>query len=73
MTAKNDITGDTIATRAPSESYASGYDRIWGKSIEKHTRCKTHPDAPHGFLRNDSHSQGRYVCECEYWSPEDAS
>ena len=29
--------------------------------------CKTHPEAPHGFLRNDSHSQGRYVCECEHW------
>lgn len=29
--------------------------------------CKTHPDAPHGFLRNASHTEGRYVCECEYW------
>jgi len=33
--------------------------------------CKTHPDAPHGFLRNASHSEGRYVCECEYWKPEE--
>jgi hypothetical protein len=31
--------------------------------------CKNHPDAPHGFLRNESHSEGRYVCECEYWEP----
>lgn len=38
--------------------------------IQMQPRCKTHPDAPHGFLRNASHSEGRYVCECEYWEPE---
>jgi len=32
--------------------------------------CKEHPGAPHGFLRGLSHSQGRYVCECEHWEPE---
>ena len=32
--------------------------------------CKTHPDAPHGFLRNASHTEGRYVCECEYWKED---
>lgn len=32
-------------------------------------KCKTHPDAPHGFLRNASHSADRYVCECEFWEP----
>ena len=31
--------------------------------------CKTHPDAPHGFDRNSSLSEDRYVCECEYWEP----
>ena len=31
--------------------------------------CKFHPDAPHGFDRNASHSEDRYVCECEYWEP----
>jgi hypothetical protein len=31
--------------------------------------CKTHPDAPHGFDRNASHSEDRYVCECEGWEP----
>jgi len=31
--------------------------------------CKTHPDAPHSFMRSDSHEEGRYVCECEYWEP----
>ena len=34
--------------------------------------CKTHPDAPHGFDRNASHSADRYVCECEGWEPVDA-
>jgi hypothetical protein len=29
--------------------------------------CKTHPDAPHGFVRNASLSEDRYVCECEFW------
>jgi hypothetical protein len=33
------------------------------------TKCKDHPDAPHGFLRNASHAEDRYVCECEYWEP----
>ena len=30
-------------------------------------RCNPHPDAPHGFDRNASHSAGRYVCDCEGW------
>jgi hypothetical protein len=34
--------------------------------IETH-KCNTHPNAPHGFLRNASHNEGRYVCECEHW------
>jgi len=32
-------------------------------------RCNKHPDAPHGFLRDASHNEGRYVCECEFWEP----
>ena len=31
-------------------------------------KCKDHPMAPHGFLRQTSHDAGRYVCECEWWS-----
>lgn len=31
--------------------------------------CSTHPDAPHGFLRNASHEADQYVCECAYWKP----
>lgn len=33
--------------------------------------CNQHPDAPHGFDRNASHSLGRYACECESWEPTD--
>ena len=35
--------------------------------MNKEIECKTHPDAPHGFVRNASHTQDRLVCECEYW------
>ena len=33
------------------------------------TQCKTDSRAPHGFLRNASHCEDRYVCECEFWEP----
>ena len=33
--------------------------------------CNPHPDAPHGFVRNASHSVGHYVCECSGWTPPD--
>lgn len=34
--------------------------------------CNPHPKAPHGFLRDASHSEDRYVCECEAWDPYEA-
>ena len=33
--------------------------------------CKDHPDAPHSFCRDASHSYDRYVCECEFWEPKE--
>jgi hypothetical protein len=42
------------------------YDKENTPLIETH-KCNTHPNAPHGFLRNASHNAGRYVCECEHW------
>jgi len=33
--------------------------------------CNPHPNAPHGFSRNASHSANRYVCECEGWSEKE--
>jgi len=41
------------------------------KQEQNEPKCKTHPDAPHGFVRNASHSEDRYVCECEFWDPPD--
>ena len=37
------------------------------------TTCNPHPDAPHGFDRNASLAEGRYVCECEGWMPPTVS
>ena len=39
-------------------------------SPPKQPECNPHPDAPHGFNRESSHSLGRYVCDCEGWEPE---
>lgn len=33
-------------------------------------KCSDHPDAPHGFNRNASHTLDRYVCDCEGWEPD---
>ena len=41
------------------------------KNENQSVPCKDHPDAPHGFDRNASHSLGRYVCECEGWTPDE--
>ena len=48
----------------------SAYDNAKDNEIKpqpKEPQCKTHPDAPHGFCRDASHSEDRYVCECEFW------
>lgn len=34
------------------------------------TKCSEHPDAPHGFNRNASHTNHRYTCDCEGWQPD---
>lgn len=34
--------------------------------------CNPDPRAPHGFNRNASHNAGRYVCDCEGWTPHQA-
>jgi hypothetical protein len=40
---------------------------------EQEPQCNPHPNAPHGFLRNASHTEGRYVCACAYWQPYEAA
>lgn len=32
MAARNDITGDSIQTKKPSDAYRDGWDRIFGKN-----------------------------------------
>jgi hypothetical protein len=38
------------------------------KAEPQEQQCNPHPEAPHGFLRNASHTEGRYVCACEFWT-----
>lgn len=40
MTAKNDITGDFIKTKAGNDAYAEGWDRIFGKNKKQSEREK---------------------------------
>lgn len=35
-------------------------------------QCNPHPKAPHSFMQNASHTEHRYVCECEGWEPYEA-
>ena len=37
---------------------------------DKEVPCSDHPSAPHGFLRNASHNNNRYTCECEGWEEQ---
>ncbi len=43
------------------------------KSLAGEVNCNRHPDAPHGYNRVASLNAGRYVCECESWTPGEAS
>ncbi len=40
MTTKNDITGDSIQSKASGDAYRNGYDAIWGK------KGKPNPNSP---------------------------
>ena len=62
--------------KPPVKTYAGGKPNYCTPEetpeVTPEVPCKTHPDAPHGFDRNASHSADRYVCECESWEPVDA-
>ena len=53
-----------LLTKAMNQAQQVASPDVGGKP------CNPHPDAPHGFSRNASHSAGRYVCDCEGWIPE---
>lgn len=38
MTTKNDITGDKLVTKTPTDAYREGYDRIFSKKPDPHDR-----------------------------------
>lgn len=40
MTTKNEITGDSLITRASSEAYRSNWDKIFGKKKDKQEQEK---------------------------------
>lgn len=44
---------------------------VYEEELKEKIVCKDHPDAPHGFLRGASLVADRYVCECEFWEPEE--
>lgn len=50
MAAKNDVTGDSIRSRAPSDAYANNWERIFGKNKNKD-------------LNKDS--EEKKLCECD--------
>jgi hypothetical protein len=47
-----------------------GFEYVPNEQPAQEVECSNHPDAPHGFCRDASHSAGRYVCECEGWEVE---
>jgi hypothetical protein len=58
--------GTTWVSFSDAVAALNDYDKENTPLIETH-KCNTHPNAPHGFSRNASHNEGRYVCECEHW------
>lgn len=57
--AKNDITGDSLTSKAPNKKYDDGWDRIFGKKddkdlgLEGDTREAVHPaEVRYPHLRN---------------------
>ena len=51
------------------EEALAGHNMTPTEQAEQDHKCKDHPDAPHGFCRDESITQDRYVCECEFWEP----
>lgn len=45
---------------------AEDYQEVVGE-----VECSKDPRAPHGFNRNASHNEDRYVCDCEGWAPDE--
>lgn len=59
------FTGEYIHDGSGQMMKVNGGPARWSDNVG----CNPHPDAPHGFDRNASHTEDRYVCDCEYWTP----
>ena len=54
MAAKNDITGDTIKSKGPSNAYEDGWDRIFGKHKTAEEALQAHVNGfPNDKMFND--------------------
>lgn len=61
----NEYETDTIPTKLLEATTNFG---IFNDLKSEH--CKSHPNAPHRYLKELSISMGRYVCQCEFWEPK---
>jgi len=61
MTAKNDITGDSIRTKNTTQSYLDNYDKIFGvkgrKKTPKHGATQIHKDKSKTIPRKQKYKQ----------------
>lgn len=67
MTWTLEMFGRAIEQALKEKNHGTGRVYADETKIPEDVPCKTHPDAPHGFDRNMSHTLDRYVCECEHW------
>ena len=65
MAAKNEITGDSIASKPPNESYRDGWERAYGSGRERakneHGECTKGTDNSESVLEesNRQHREGQ--------------
>lgn len=71
MTVREDMGADFKFSRAHTLQPGQQFYLYATPLAEEHP-CNPHPKAPHGFMRNASHTEDRYVCECEAWDPWEA-
>jgi hypothetical protein len=53
MVAKNDITGDSIKTKATSKAYSDNYDLIWGKKTPQQKDDAIAEDEAFKMIKNE--------------------
>ena len=66
MATKNEITGDTIATRSVSQDYRSGWDAIFAKAGQS---CEKNPDLSRNSTQAPSEQQNQTGQESDQLPP----